>query len=66
MNDSRPLLTNLLNENSTRIVVEHKDRLTRFGFKFLELLLLNLNCELVVINKNEENIERELCDEPVK
>jgi len=54
MNDSRPLLIKLLNENPSRIVVEHKDRLTRFGFGYFELLLPKLNCDLVVINRDKE------------
>jgi len=54
MNDSRPKLTKLLNENPLRIVVEHKDRLTRFGFGYFELLLPKINCELIVINRDKE------------
>jgi predicted site-specific integrase-resolvase len=40
VNDSRPKLLSLLKDTSiTCIVVEHKDRLTRFGFHYLETLL---------------------------
>jgi putative resolvase len=40
VNDSRPKLLGLLkDQQTTRIVVEHKDRLTRFGFRYLETLL---------------------------
>jgi putative resolvase len=40
VNDSRPKLLSLLKDTSiTRIVIEHKDRLTRFGFRYLETLL---------------------------
>jgi predicted site-specific integrase-resolvase len=40
VHDSRPKLLALLKEPSvTRIVVEHQDRLTRFGFPSLETLL---------------------------
>ena len=39
-NDSRPKFLALLADTSiTRIVVEHKDRATRFGFRYLETLL---------------------------
>lgn len=62
MNDSRPKLTKLLNKNPTRIVVEHKDRLTRFGFGYFELLLPKLNCELIVINRDKEEKEDLLKD----
>jgi putative resolvase len=40
VNDSRPKLTALLSDRSiTRLVVEHKDRLTRFGFRYIEILM---------------------------
>jgi putative resolvase len=54
MNDKRPKLTKLLNSNPQRLVVEHKDRLTRFGFNYFDLLLPKMNCELVVMNKDYE------------
>lgn len=50
LNDKRPKLEKLLKaRKATRIVVEHKDRLTRFGFNFIKTLLND--CELVVINE---------------
>jgi putative resolvase len=52
MNDARPKLLKLLDARPQRIVVEHKDRLTRFGFGYLEKLLPMLGCELVVINRD--------------
>jgi putative resolvase len=40
VNDSRPKLTALLSDRSiTRLAGEHKDRLTRFGFRYIELLM---------------------------
>ena len=54
MNDARPKLIKLLNQNPTRLVVEHKDRLTRFGFSYFEYFLPKLGCELVVINRDQE------------
>jgi putative resolvase len=40
VNESRPKLLGLLKDTSiTRLVVEHRDRLTRFGFHYLETLL---------------------------
>lgn len=54
LNDQRPKLLALLKDASiTRIVVEHKDRLTRFGFSYIETMLLVRGCELVVINNAE-------------
>ena len=49
MNDQRPKLKALLQDKSiTKIVVEHKDRLTRFGFEYIKLLA---SAEIVVINE---------------
>jgi predicted site-specific integrase-resolvase len=51
LNDRRPKLLKLLGDTSvTRIVVEHKDRLTRFGYAYIELLALRNKVELVVVN----------------
>lgn len=53
LNDHRPKLSAILgNPQVTRIVVEHKDRLTRFGFNYLKLLS---KAEIVVINEVSEN-----------
>ena len=44
MNDSRPKLQSILKDKSvTRIVVEHKDRLTRFGFEYIKTLFNRRN-----------------------
>jgi predicted site-specific integrase-resolvase len=49
LNDSRPKLQKVLkNPAVTRIVVEHKDRLTRFGFEYLKTLF---HGEIVVVNE---------------
>ncbi len=53
LNDKRPKLLALLKDsNVTRIVVEHKDRLTRFGFEYIKLLF---NGEIVIINEVVED-----------
>jgi putative resolvase len=51
LNDKRPKLEKLLKEQDfTRIVVEHKDRLTRFGFNYIETLLNKNGIEIEVVN----------------
>lgn len=51
INDSRQKLTELFNDDSiTLIVVEHKDRLTRFGFNYIETLLGKQGRKVEVIN----------------
>lgn len=52
LNDERKKLTELLlsDEPIARIIVEHKDRLTRFGFNFLEILAKKQGFEIIVVN----------------
>ena len=52
LNDERKKLTELLlsDEPIARIVVEHKDRLTRFGFNYLEILAKKQGFEIIVVN----------------
>jgi predicted site-specific integrase-resolvase len=55
MNDNRKELNNLLKLNYKYIVIEHKDRITRFGFNYLESLLSRLGTEIIVINRDKED-----------
>jgi predicted site-specific integrase-resolvase len=55
MNDNRKQLWEMLNSEPTIIVIENKDRLTRFGFNYLEKLLEKQGCKIEVINKDEED-----------
>ena len=51
VNDTRPKLEKLLREqNFTKIIVEHKDRLTRFGFNYIKTLLEKNNINIEVVN----------------
>ena len=51
VNDNRQKLSKILMDDSVkRIVVEHKDRLTRVGFNYIETLLGGQGREVVVIN----------------
>lgn len=53
LNDRRPKLQKILKDRkATRLVVEHKDRLTRFGFEYLRTLFTG---EIVVINEIVED-----------
>jgi predicted site-specific integrase-resolvase len=52
LNDKRPKLLKILkNDQVTKVVVEHHDRLTRFGFNYLENWLFEKGCEIEVINQ---------------
>lgn len=57
LNDERPKLTKILTDEKKikRLVVEHKDRLTRFGFNYLELFAKKQGFEIVVVNPMENN-----------
>jgi len=55
MNDNRTRLIKMLNNKPTTIVVENKDRLTRFGFNYIETLLNQQDCSIIVINRDAEN-----------
>jgi putative resolvase len=58
VNDARPKLLKLLVDPSVRlIVVEHQDRLTRFGFKYIEQLLKMQGRKIEVINLAENGKE---------
>jgi putative resolvase len=58
VNDSRPRLLKLLTAPTiTVIVVEHKDRLTRFGFNYLDKLLAMQGRRIEVINLAENGQE---------
>jgi predicted site-specific integrase-resolvase len=52
LNDKRPKLAEILkDDNWDVIIVEHKDRLARFGLNYLELLLNKQNKKIEVINE---------------
>lgn len=55
MNDNRKELNKLLKLNYKYIIIEHKDRMTRFGFNYLETLLNKLGTEIIVINRDTED-----------
>lgn len=53
LNDKRAKLNNLLEndlDTFSILLVEHKDRLTRFGFNYIDILLKTHNKEIEVIN----------------
>lgn len=55
MNDNRPKLNKILkNQEYKTIIVENKDRLTRFGFNYIKQLLENEDRFIEVMNSDEE------------
>lgn len=51
LNDKRPNLQKILEDDKvTKIIIENKDRLTRFGFNYIETLLKRSGVEIIVMN----------------
>lgn len=59
MNDNRKELWKMLDSKPGIIVIENKDRLTRFGFNYLQRLLECQGTKIEVINQND-NDEQDL------
>jgi len=58
LNDGRPKLSKLLSDPTIgTIIVEHKDRLTRFGFQYIRQLLEVQNRRIEVIFETDTNDE---------
>ena len=56
VNDNRKKLAKLLNDSECGlIVVEHKDRLTRFGFNYIKVLLNQMGKDIEVANESEND-----------
>ncbi len=63
VNDSRPKLLKLLTDGEVGvIVVEHKDRLTRFGYRYIEALLEQQGRRVEVMNLAEDGRDDLLSD----
>lgn len=63
VNDSRPKFLALLEDQSIAlIVVEHKDRGTRFGFRYIETLLRANGRGIEVVNQSENGTDDLLAD----
>jgi len=57
-------LTNLvINKKITRLVIEHKDRLTRFQFNFIKLMYESYGVEVMCVEKNDISEEEELVND---
>ena len=60
---NRTKLAELLKDKGYRVLlVEHKDRLTRFGFNYIKLLLAEMGKEIEVVNETKDDKEDLLQD----
>lgn len=63
LNDNRPKLEKILLDKSiTHIVVEHKDRLARFGTNYIEKLLELDDRKIIVINESKDSVDDLMTD----
>lgn len=63
VNDDRPQLLALLEGTSiTLLVVEHKERLSRFGVRYIDTLLRVQQRRLEIVNESENDTEDLLAD----
>lgn len=69
LNDNRngfKRLTDLvINKQVNKLVIEHKDRLTRFQFNFIKKMLESYGCEVIVINGTDVSNEEELATDMI-
>jgi DNA binding domain, excisionase family len=59
------LIDMILNDEVNRIFITHKERLTRFGFEYIEAICNHHNVEIVVIQSEQDNksVEQELAED---
>lgn len=58
LNDKRQKLEAVfLKGELTKLIVEHKDRLARFGVRYIEILCKHIGCELIILNSNDNDKE---------
>jgi len=57
------LLRMILNNEVSKVVVAYPDRLVRFGFEVIEEACKAHNCELAVLNREDETPEQELIED---
>jgi len=58
INDKRVKLNKIFKEKkATKLVVEHKDRLTRFGFNYIKEICDSFKCEIIIINETTSEKE---------
>jgi len=63
LNDRRPKLEKILKEDGySKIIVEHKDRLARFGINYIEVLLNRIGKKIEIINETDNAKEDLLQD----
>ena len=59
------LIDMILNDEVNRIFITHKERLTRFGFEYIESICNHHNVEIVIMQSEEDNksVKQELTED---
>jgi len=57
------LLSMILNNEVSKVIIAYPDRLVRFGFEILEEVCKAHNCELVALNREDKTPEQELVED---
>ena len=63
MNDNRPQFWKMLESKPTNIFIENKDRLTRFGYNYIEKLGSKIGINIICMNptlNDQDDIMRDL------
>ena len=67
MNDKRPnfnrLTDMIINKDIDILVIEHKDRLTRFQFNFIRKMFESYGCQVIIVENVDVASENELCQD---
>lgn len=54
MNDDRKEFWHMIDSMPAKIIIENRDRLTRFGFNYIERLLKLLGCSIEVVSQSDD------------
>jgi len=57
------LLRMMLNNEVSKVIIAHPDRLVRFGFEIVEEVCKSHNCEIVVLNREDKNTRASFTEE---
>lgn len=67
LNDNRKgfnkLTEMVINGEANKIIIENKDRLTRFQFNFIFKMFKSYNCEIIILNDKEVSSDEELASD---
>lgn len=53
----------IIDKKVNKVVIEHKDRLTRFQFNFIQMMYESYGCEIICVEKNDVSEEEELVND---